>query len=68
MYGVTSFLSPKTGGRPDETHLRAFSHARDMSPPHCTGDLKVSFRWQPVYATALSTMDKSKDWAFGGAT
>ena len=32
-YGVTSFVSPKAPRRPDDTHLRAFSHARAMSPP-----------------------------------
>ena len=67
MYGVTSFASPKAARRPDDTHLRAFSHARAMSPSHCISDVKASFREQPVNAATLSTMDKSKDCARGGA-
>ena len=58
---------PEAVVRPDDTHLRAFSDARDMSPPHCTSDPEASFRRYPVYATALSTMDKPKDCAGGGA-
>ena len=65
MYGVTSLSSPKAARRPGDTHLRAFSHARVMSPSHCISGTKASFSEQPVYAVTFSTMDKSKDCARG---
>ena len=44
MYDVTSCASSKAAMRPNDTHLRAFSHARGMSPPLCISGSKASFR------------------------
>ena len=64
--GVTNSLSPKVATYPDDTHLRANSAARHMSPSHCISASKAWSDEQPVCFVMLFAMGQLKDCVAGG--